>query len=73
MELCQGGGKLYAHMPWSFQFRFLRFIKKLFFNHCTLSFIAGCYCTDNDPITCPIGRCECEGQIRVNHDCTEAR
>ena len=45
---------------------------------CTLQslnviFIAGCYCTDNDPISCPIGRCECEGQIRVNHDCTEAR
>ena len=36
-------------------------------------FIEGCYCTDNDPDTCPIGECECEGQVRVNHDCTEAR
>ena len=30
MELCQGGGSPYAPMPWSFQFRFSRFIKKLF-------------------------------------------
>jgi len=40
---------------------------------CPGAFNSGCYCTDNDPNTCPIGRCECEGQVRVNHDCTEAR
>jgi len=40
---------------------------------CPGAFNSGCYCTENDPISCPIGECECEGQVRVNHDCTEAR
>ena len=31
-----------------------------------------CICTGG-PEDCPIGECECDGQLRVNHDCTYAR
>ena len=30
----------------------------------------GCSGTDAD---CPIGDCECEGQVRINNDCTYAK
>ena len=30
-------------------------------------------CTCNDPGNCPIGDCECDGQLRINEDCTLAK
>merc|ERR1712241_1112340 len=30
-------------------------------------------CACNDPDNCPIGDCECDGQVRINHDCTLAK
>ena len=30
-------------------------------------------CACNDPDNCPIGDCECAGQLRINHDCHEAK
>ena len=35
------------------------------------SFVLECAC--NDPDNCPIGDCECAGQVRINHDCTLAK
>ena len=35
------------------------------------SFILECAC--NDPGNCPIGACECDGQLRINEDCTLAK
>ena len=31
-----------------------------------------CGC-DEGPEMCPIGECECDGQLRVSHDCKEAK
>jgi len=30
-------------------------------------------CACSDPANCPIGDCECTGQLRINHDCHEAK
>ena len=35
-------------------------------------FVPECACTGTEE-ECPIGECECEGQLRVKQDCTEAR
>ena len=35
------------------------------------NFVLECAC--NDPDNCPIGDCECDGQVRINHDCTLAK
>ena len=43
---------------------FLRLLHKLIFTECA------CSGTEED---CPIGECQCEGQLRVKQDCTEAR
>ena len=33
-----------------------------------------CACTSSDPeVDCPIGECQCDGQLRINHDCTEGK
>ena len=37
-----------------------------------MKFCSECACAGTAE-DCPIGDCECEGQLRVNQDCTEAR
>ena len=32
-----------------------------------------CPCEGETIADCPIGECECENQLRVNHDCSKAR
>merc|ERR1719232_265278 len=39
---------------------------------CPGAFNTECACTGPEE-DCPIGECECEGQLRVKQDCTEAR
>ena len=36
-----------------------------------VSYLSECAC--NDPDSCFIGNCECDGQLRVNYDCTIAQ
>ena len=37
-----------------------------------LLFIAECECK-GDSTECPIGECQCDGQLRVSHDCKTAK
>ena len=39
----------------------------------TSFFLSECACNDPDPANCPIGDCECEGQLRVSQDCKTAQ
>ena len=38
-----------------------------------LVYLAVAECACNDPNNCPIGECECDGQLRINHDCTQGK
>ena len=46
-------------------------------NSCLISdklLTSECACTSNEPeVDCPIGECQCDGQLRINHDCTEGK
>ena len=39
-----------------------------------IHYLLECACIpEEDESECPIGACECDGQFRMNHDCSEAR
>merc|ERR1712212_2025 len=40
---------------------------------CPGKFDTECPCEGDSIADCPIGECECEDQLRVNHDCSKAR
>ena len=56
-----------SNLPWGYEYRFIVFILI-----CDPYILLECGCNES-PDACPIGDCECDGQLRVSQDCKTAR